>query len=639
MPRNSSGVYSLPSGTLAETQTTISSTKFNAFAQDLESQLNTVRENSVVGYGQAIYTTKTAAQSANIDATIKTVKTNGYYNDNDGGGAEYKRVDAEPSSAEKFRSLDRYLSDGTEDTSNGGWWVLSSVIKNIKMFGAVGDGTTDDATALQNALDANQIIFVPPGKYRTTATLLVDPARNRGSGLFGIVAPSIFTATGQTGGPTWDGSQEAHIFYDGSAGVTTAVLAVSSEAVGTEPASTFDTTVWNFLLENIVLNGNDKAQYGLYGARLQDAHVVNVYARQCEGDGFYLNGIYSGYYHNISARNNGGRGISIGAAGHDLGWTVNNLCNGVTFGDLWAYNNGLDLTFDHTTNIRGGAGVYFRPHRGCTINRITSELNDGAGIVFEPTSQGNSIRNVYTELNSQTATFQNGIIFIGVTGGVSYGNIVDTGFLASEELRITGTEPSTGRPESAPEFRNLSGGSGTTAGWSNYRLVDCGQEFTGSNISGSAPTGGSHMPAGITFDRTKSTLADYEEGSFTPTVVGSTTPGTQGYSVQVGRYTRIGNMVYGSGYVVLNATSGAAGALRIGGLPFTSANISNFFQSANIPYWLNLTTSAVSGGSIAANTDYIELHSDAAASVGTTINATEITATTRFRFNFHYQVA
>lgn len=362
--------------------------------------------------------------------------------------------------------------------------ALTPEYKSVTDFGAVGDGVADDTAALQGALDSNALVIMPAGKYRTTSNLVIDPIRNRNCGFIGSVSPSIYPATQQTGGPAWDGTKECQIFYDGSTGSTTAVIAISAEAVGTEPSSAFDNTVWGVRFENITFNGNDKAEYGFYAARLQQPYVTNCVARQCEGDGWYINGTYSGMFQNIIARNNGGRGISIGAAGQDLGWTTNNKVNGVLFSNLWAYNNGLDTTYDESSAPRDGAGIFFRPHRGCTIDRCTAELNDGVGILFAPTSSGNSVLNFYTELNDPTTN--NGVVFEGISGGVSYGNLMANGFIAAEDLLIQGTEPSTGRPEGSPEFRNISGGSGIAATYTNYRLVNVDQGMAGS-ITGSSP--------------------------------------------------------------------------------------------------------------------------------------------------------
>ena len=49
---------------------------------------------------------------------------------------------------------------------------------SVKDFGAVGDGTTDDTTALQNAINAAELVngsvYLPSGTYKITAGLIVD---------------------------------------------------------------------------------------------------------------------------------------------------------------------------------------------------------------------------------------------------------------------------------------------------------------------------------------------------------------------------------------------------------------------------------------------------------------------------------
>jgi len=83
--------------------------------------------------------------------------------------------------------------------------------------------------------------------------------------------------------------------------------------------------------------------------------------------------------------------------------------------------------------------------------------------------------------------------------------------------------------------------------------------------------------AGITFNgdtAAANELDDYEEGTFTPTIVGTTAAGTGTYSVQVGRYTKIGNTVRFQIYLTWSAHTGT-GNMRVAGLPFTNVNVAN----------------------------------------------------------------
>lgn len=81
------------------------------------------------------------AQAAEIPDTITAAFVLGYYDLGDGGGALYRRVVAQPSHAGKFQSAD------------GSWWEISTTSPTIRMFGARGNGATNDSVQVQGAVD------------------------------------------------------------------------------------------------------------------------------------------------------------------------------------------------------------------------------------------------------------------------------------------------------------------------------------------------------------------------------------------------------------------------------------------------------------------------------------------------------
>jgi hypothetical protein len=83
-------------------------------------------------------------------------------------------------------------------------------------------------------------------------------------------------------------------------------------------------------------------------------------------------------------------------------------------------------------------------------------------------------------------------------------------------------------------------------------------------------TAGKGVCLGVTSNTDANTLDDYEEGTWTPAYEGSSTAGT-GVTGD-GQYTKIGNLVHVDFGFVNVTTSGAAGDLRITGLPFTVSN-------------------------------------------------------------------
>ena len=79
-------------------------------------------------------------------------------------------------------------------------------------------------------------------------------------------------------------------------------------------------------------------------------------------------------------------------------------------------------------------------------------------------------------------------------------------------------------------------------------------------------------------------LDDYEEGTWTPTYTSAGSNAiTVTYDIRVGRYVKVGNMVKVTFRLRTDAVTGGSGdALRVTGLPFSSANISSMHYGAAI---------------------------------------------------------
>jgi hypothetical protein len=83
--------------------------------------------------------------------------------------------------------------------------------------------------------------------------------------------------------------------------------------------------------------------------------------------------------------------------------------------------------------------------------------------------------------------------------------------------------------------------------------------------------------SGITFPSTQSastnvnTLDDYEEGTWTPIVIGNTSTSGQTYEYQTGRYIKIGRNVYCTFELQLTAAGTVSGISAIAGLPFATS--------------------------------------------------------------------
>jgi hypothetical protein len=601
-------------------------------------------------------------------------------------------------------------------------------------FGASGDGVADDTLNLQSALDSNSLVVVPPGKYRITSPLIIDPARNRGVGLISASLATRYPYTQQSGGPIWDGTQESVIYYDGDywpviastaatsvsmivgnrgmtvssglgfvvgqpitayvtaspsdnrmygtvvsydsgtgaivinvtsvtgsgtyAGWTViaydnhAVISASSADAGVEPTASFDTTIWGLAIQGITLDANGKAGFCLYTARVQDLQLRHTRARGATVAGFSVNGTYSGSIESCRAYLNPGRGFELGAADDRWGWTAQDNINALYVRDLHCDANGSAGIFREADDTlrQESCGVFFGPHRGASINGLVSENNFGANIVFAPSDKGNSICGLYTELGCSYApdgagtdaitlgyaTEQWGLIFIGSSGATH--NRIQDGVLPSDHIWLSGSEPTAAREEGAFELYNISLAGGVTADWANYRLINCALELE--TITGSSPAGAFTVVGGLQFGAGDSIFNYYEEGVWTPTLIGVTGSGTGwAYSVNAAAYTRIGRHVFVSGRITLSAVSGdATGQIAINGLPFTAKTGDNYFSASSISSLVALNTAVVSiTGTIPAATTQIRLSKKtAAATADSSLLNTDLTSTSSITFSGHY---
>ena len=92
---------------------------------------------------------------------------------------------------------------------------------------------------------------------------------------------------------------------------------------------------------------------------------------------------------------------------------------------------------------------------------------------------------------------------------------------------------------------------------------------TGNLIIGTAGKGIDFSADPSTAGMTSELLDDYEEGTWTPTLVNGT--GIT-YTSQAGKYVKVGSFIYCTYNIVVAASSADASTVEIGGIPFTSTS-------------------------------------------------------------------
>jgi len=180
---------------------------------------------------------------------------------------------------------------------------------------------------------------------------------------------------------------------------------------------------------------------------------------------------------------------------------------------------------------------------------------------------------------------------IGTTSPAEILNIAGSGASSTPTIRIDATN-SDGTVAGRTAIQAIGGGAGSTESSLAFqtrnsggtlgeraRIDSSGRLLVGTTTA-TANGGVLELSGGITFPATAvaasnaNTLDDYEEGTFTPVVYGTTTAGAGTYTTQVGAYTKIGNVVHVTIALSWTAHTGT-GSIRISGLPFANGTVSS----------------------------------------------------------------
>ncbi len=225
-------------------------------------------------------------------------------------------------------------------------------------------------------------------------------------------------------------------------------------------------------------------------------------------------------------------------------------------GDLATYNgsvwqrveggadlNGVNLSVSGTTTLSGlTASTALALDASKNVVSVT---NTGTGNNVLDTSPTMTTPRIITSLND---TNGNEVFKITATGSaVNELTIANAATAANPVISATGSDTNIG-------ITLTPKGTGNAVLTSGNLVVANGN---GIDFSATPGTGTSEL------------LADYEEGTWTPTITGSTTNPTVTYSLQRTTYTKVGRLVTVTCFLAWTAISGGSGDAHISGLPFT----------------------------------------------------------------------
>jgi len=224
-------------------------------------------------------------------------------------------------------------------------------------------------------------------------------------------------------------------------------------------------------------------------------------------------------------------------------------------GDTIAITSGASLTGFTSTGIDDNATN--------TAITIDSSQNVGIGttspsVTFDAEANGATVAHF-------NRTTDDGNILELQKDGTTVGSI---GYISSG-LYIDGESGHAGLRFGGADISPRDGGADADAA---IQLGSSSNRFTDLYLSGSVYLGGT---------TSANALDDYEEGTWTPTLIGSGGNPTVTYTIRNGLYIKIGNTVFIQVRIQMSAYSGGVDRIQISGLPFTVSNNPSMYASLN----------------------------------------------------------
>ncbi len=178
-----------------------------------------------------------------------------------------------------------------------------------------------------------------------------------------------------------------------------------------------------------------------------------------------------------------------------------------------------------------------------------------------------------------------GLIFDGGVSSTAANAAIVFSPTGTGTVAISPTGALTVNPTAASTINNTSIGV-TTPAAGGFTTVKAATTIGVGNATPSASGAGITFPATQSASSDANTLDDYEEGTWTPIVGGTAT-----YTAQVGKYTKVGNVVTLYAQLIINVL-GTGSTTGISGLPFNFATGQDYI-SGSVGYHSSLATNVL----------------------------------------------
>src|SRR5258708_1982145 len=330
--------------------------------------------------------------------------------------------------------------------------LIPPIYTNVKQYGALGDGTTDDTTAIAATFAAlpaaGGVVFFPPGDYKITSTIAFTFGANQDVVIEGAGNARLVSTIAEPGG------EDGILRFTGDAGITARltirnlIISHTNSGLGlldgifVQPlnyGSGGTQSVANLELDNVRITGASK-----FGARILGAIggiVSNCRMNTNRDSGLALTGcldmtvIGGDYSSNVSGSLAGDYGITLASS------SFLPACKNILISGVQANSNGrkgIDVHHGHNVHIIGNTCI------GNGYVGIYAVMEDTTKDVGDITIMGNTIdqtggNNTLVNNGVQIGTF-------GTTGTLTPGSFivsgnkifgVDAGTTASNAIAIT----------------------------------------------------------------------------------------------------------------------------------------------------------------------------------------------------------
>lgn len=506
-----------------------------------------------LGAGDRSVANRTALKALTPSETQGSIYINGRDSAGDGGEGQIIWMTGDFSSEVTADSNEGVWFESDEVASTSGAWKREYTRLDVKYFGAAGDGVTDDTTAVLAAVDVGIYLGVPA--FLSEGTYLIDPdvleilngsatasTMDRMSvGLIGEGANSILKLSGAgkaiTAGQTLTvdsgGVPNRNIFFRDFA---IELVAASSTGIYVKNA------LYVFIENVVMLGGSYYDSIAIHYVDVISSEIANSHIRDFAGD----DGVFF-YAENPETYTVGNYTISDCEAKYTnkFAWIptagrTTAILNNLRFNNCKLYQDTGTLgtgTLGYTDD-----GTYFTSRIGIDVGHLVRNLViDNCHI--ETKSGYAGIRMFKVKSASITNT-----TISGTTSAVnSYGILLsgDASVTSNDNVNIHNNT-----------LQNLNIGIHSGENTGSTSIYDNTEYTVTTSISRHA-----NVTESIG-------LVDYENGSFTPTVAGTTTAGAGTYTLQQGQYARYKDVVTFTAALSWTAHTGAGNTIfDLGALP------------------------------------------------------------------------